>query len=237
MNRVGQALELVSELTAASTVSKAVDVFQRAIEPFGVRLYKNLVLSNVVRTGGEQILATNWPDEWDAFYQGTRAFAFDPVAAAAMHNDGFFWRDLPPAPSFEGRKLMLDAKQVGMVDGFTAICRMAGEQPLVSSMAGQCLDWNDLDRGVVTLVSNTLMSRMLYLRDIQLTPIVAELSPRELAIISFAAAGKHDKQIALELDLSHETIRFYWKSIRRKLGATDRANAVAIALWSRLSIG
>ncbi len=233
MSRVGQALELVSELTAAPSVAKAVDVFQRAIEPFGVRLYKNLVLGNVVRSGGEQVLASNWPDEWDAFYQGARAFAFDPVAGAAMHNDGFFWRDLPPAPSLEGRQLMLDAREVGLLDGFTAVRRTIAEAPMVSTMAGDCLDWDDLDRGVVTLVSNTLMSRMLYFRDIQFAPAAAALSPREVTILAYAAAGKHDKEIALELELSHETIRFYWKSVRKKLGAVDRANAVAIAMWTR----
>lgn len=232
MDRVGHALGLVTELTLAPTVTKAIDVFQRAIEPFGVKLYKNLVVANLARTKGEQVIVSNWPDEWTDFYEGKRAFTFDPVAAAGLKNDGFFWRDLPPAPTPEGRQLMLDAREIGMVDGFTAVRRMQGASPIATNLSGPNLDWNDLDRGVVTLVSNSLMSRMLYLRDIQISPTVQALTAREKDIVRYATLGSSDKKIALELGLTHETIRFYWKTIRRKLCASDRAHAVAIAMWS-----
>lgn len=236
-DRVGHALGLIAELTSAPTVSKAIDVYQDAIEPFGVRLYKNMVVANTVRTGGEQVLASNWPEEWDAFYQGRRAFTFDPVAAEGLKNDGFYWRDLGPAPTPEGRQLMADAREIGMIDGFTAVRRVPGASPVAATLAGEDLDWSDMECGVVTMVSNTLMSRMLYLREIEVAPAIQELSPRERDIMTYAASGKHDKEIARELELSHETIRFYWKSIRRKLGATDRANAVAVALWSGQIVG
>ena len=106
MDRASRALTLVSELTTADTVAKVVDVFQEAIEPFGVKLYKTLVMGNMARMGGEPVIVSNWPAEWDAFYRGRRAFAFDPVAAEGMKSDGFFWRDLAEAPTAEGRKLM-----------------------------------------------------------------------------------------------------------------------------------
>ena len=73
---------------------------------------------------------------------------------------------------------------------------------------------------------------MLYLQEIALAPAIEPLSRRETDILSHAAAGKHDKEIAKALALSPETVRFYWKSIRRKLGAADRASAVAVAMWS-----
>ena len=132
----------------------------------------------------------------------------------------------------EGRQLMADAREVGMVDGFTVVCRTPGASPLAANLSGDILDWSDLDRGVVVLLSNSLMSRMLYLRDIQISPVVETLSPREKDILRYATLGHSDKKIAQTLGLSHETVRFYWKTIRRKLGAMDRANAVAIGLWS-----
>ena len=232
MERVGHALGLVANISSAATVNKTIDVFQTAIEPFGVRLYKSVAITNLVRTRGEQPIASNWPDEWESFYQGSRAFTFDPVAAAGKKSDGFFWRDLPSAPTAAGRQLMIDAREVGMIDGFTAIRRVTGSAPVSANFAGESLDWNELERGVVMLIANSLISRMLYLRDIQITPNIEPLSGRELSILNRAATGRHDKQIALELELSHQTIHFYWKSIRRKLGAADRANAVAIAMWS-----
>ena len=232
MNRTEQALTLISELAYAATVTKVVDVFQQAIEPFGVRLYKTLVMGNLARLGGEPIIVSNWPSEWDAFYRGRRAFIFDPVAAEGLRSDAFFWRDLPDAPTAAGRKLMADARDVGMVDGFTAVFRPPGASPLAANLSGEVLAWSELDRGVVMLLSNSMMSRMLQLRDIQVSPVVETLSPREKDVLRHAALGNSDKKIALALGLTHETIRFYWKTIRRKLGAADRANAVAIGLWT-----
>ena len=121
-------------------------------------------------------------------------------------------------------------REAGDLPGHVRRC--AALAPVAANFAGESLDWNELDRGVVMLIANSLISRMLYLRDIQITPKIEPLSGRELSILTRAATGRHDKQIALDLELSHQTIHFYWKSIRRKLGASDRANAVAIAMWS-----
>lgn len=232
MDRAEQALSLVGQLTSATTPAKAVDVFERAIEPFGVRLYKTLMMAAADRTHGSPVVASNWPADWEAFYQGRRAFTFDPVAREGLKSDGFFWRDLADGPTMQARKLMADARQVGMIDGFTAVFRRTGGAPLAANLAGEHLDWSDLDRGVVVLLSSSLMSRMLVLRDLQVAPAVGALSPREKDILRQAALGGTDKMIALALGLTHETIRSYWKTIRRKLGAVDRANAVAIGLWS-----
>jgi LuxR family quorum sensing-dependent transcriptional regulator len=232
MDRVGRALTLVSELTSAPTIAKVVDVFQEAIEPFGVTVYSTFIVGNMARLGGDPVIVSNWPREWDAFYRREKAFAFDPVAAHGLKNDGFYWRDVPPAATEPGRKLMADAREIGMADGFTAVFRGPGVSPTSASLAGPKLEWSDLDRGVVVLLSNSLISRMLYLRDIRLAPTVETLTPREKDVLRYASLGNSDKKIALALGLTHETIRFYWKNIRRKLGAVDRANAVAIGLWS-----
>ena len=51
MDRASAALGLVSELSTAPTVSRAVDAFQRAVEPFGVDLYSTGAVGNAVRGG------------------------------------------------------------------------------------------------------------------------------------------------------------------------------------------
>lgn len=232
MGRVEAALTLIGELSRAATVSQAIDVFERAIEPFGVKVYRTSLLANPERGYVDAAVVSNWADEWLAFYRGTRAFMFDPVVAACMKGEGFFWRDLPgPRTSF-GKTLMRDAQEFGMVDGFTAIRSPRGELKSAVHLSGEQLEWTELEQGVVTLIANTLMSRVLFLRDIQLAPAMRALSPREVQVLHHAALGHCDKQIARSTGIAHETIRSYWKSIRTKLGASDRANAVAIALWA-----
>ena len=234
MDRTATALGLIGELTSAATVSRAIDLFQTAVEPFGIDLYRTGVLGNPLRGGTEAATIGNWSTEWEDFYVGSRAFAFDPVAHELMKGgDGFFWRDIATTLTPAQRRFMDTAADAGHVDGFMAVRSAPGElRSAVSLSSRQPLEWSTLERGVVSFVANAMMSRLLYLRDLQLSPKVLTLSGRERDIIHHAALGRPDKQIALELGCAHDTIRAHWRSIRRKLVATDRAQAVAVAIWS-----
>lgn len=60
--------------------------------------------------------------------------------------------------------------------------------------------------------------------------IAAEgLTIREADVLTLAAGGNSNKQIAARLHLSEDTIKGYMKVIYSKLGAADRAHAVTIA--------
>jgi len=48
------------------------------------------------------------------------------------------------------------------------------------------------------------------------------LSPREISVITALAAGKTDKEIAMTLDVSPETVRWYLKNIRTKMEVSTR---------------
>jgi len=61
-----------------------------------------------------------------------------------------------------------------------------------------------------------------------------DLAPRELEIVGLLAEGLADKQIAARLGLSESTVKSYLRSAYEKLGASDRAQAVAIALRGHL---
>jgi DNA-binding NarL/FixJ family response regulator len=57
-----------------------------------------------------------------------------------------------------------------------------------------------------------------------------ELTGRELDVLRRVAAGKSNKLIAAELDISEGTVKTHMKSILPKLDAADRTHAVMIAL-------
>lgn len=54
-----------------------------------------------------------------------------------------------------------------------------------------------------------------------------ELSNRERDCLAFMADGRRDKEIADRLDITEATVRFHIDNARRKLGAKNRAQAVA----------
>lgn len=56
-----------------------------------------------------------------------------------------------------------------------------------------------------------------------------ELSPTELLVLRHVANGKEDREIAAQRGRSEESIKDHMKHIRRKLGASTRAQAVHIA--------
>jgi len=56
------------------------------------------------------------------------------------------------------------------------------------------------------------------------------LSEREIEVLRRVAAGKSNKLIAAELDISEGTVKTHMKSILPKLDASDRTHAVMIAL-------
>ena len=56
------------------------------------------------------------------------------------------------------------------------------------------------------------------------------LTGRETEILKGVAAGKSNKRIAAELDISEGTVKTHMKSILPKLDASDRTHAVMIAL-------
>jgi DNA-binding NarL/FixJ family response regulator len=56
------------------------------------------------------------------------------------------------------------------------------------------------------------------------------LSERELAILRLVSSGLTNKEVAAHLYLSVETVKAHLETIYRKLGASDRTHAVAVAL-------
>jgi DNA-binding NarL/FixJ family response regulator len=56
------------------------------------------------------------------------------------------------------------------------------------------------------------------------------LSERELSVLKCVAAGNSNRQVAMQLSVTEETVKAHMKSILSKLGANDRTHAVTIAL-------
>ena len=57
-------------------------------------------------------------------------------------------------------------------------------------------------------------------------------SPREIQVLSLAAKGLTNKEIAYRLNLSERTVQFHMRSIFNKTSTNSRTEAVALALKS-----
>ena len=61
-------------------------------------------------------------------------------------------------------------------------------------------------------------------------PLVEALTPRETQVLELLADGLSNKAIAATLGVSDETVKFHLASIFGKLGASNRTDAVRLAL-------
>jgi DNA-binding NarL/FixJ family response regulator len=57
-----------------------------------------------------------------------------------------------------------------------------------------------------------------------------DLTPREISVLKLIARGNANKEIALQLHISEESVKGYVKNILLKLAASDRTHAVTIGL-------
>jgi DNA-binding NarL/FixJ family response regulator len=65
--------------------------------------------------------------------------------------------------------------------------------------------------------------------EIAIHAVQDSLTDRETLVLSLAASGHSNKQIAARIDVAEETVKGYMKAIFSKLGARDRTHAVTIA--------
>lgn len=70
--------------------------------------------------------------------------------------------------------------------------------------------------------------------ELRIAERVRELTPQQFRVLQMVSSGQLNKQIAYELNVSEATIKAHMTHILRKLGATNRTQAVLIA--SRLGI-
>ena len=61
-----------------------------------------------------------------------------------------------------------------------------------------------------------------------------ELTPQQFRVLQMLGAGRLNKQIAYDLGVSEATIKAHFTSVLRKLGVTNRTQAVLMA--GRLSV-
>jgi len=58
---------------------------------------------------------------------------------------------------------------------------------------------------------------------------IAELTPQQFRVLSMLCSGMLNKQIAHELQISEATVKAHMTVVLRKLGATNRTQAVLLA--------
>jgi DNA-binding CsgD family transcriptional regulator len=227
------ALRRLTKISQAQTVMEAERSLIDALRPFGIMYYAAWIAADPEHVDCHSTLLSNWPPDWLNSYLEEKKYLYDPVVLRATSDAGsFFWHELDGVPSTRALELKRDAKHHGMIDGFTVSLRSSLPTATILSLAGAVLSWKELERQTVSAIADGFILRTMYLRSQSGDNAAAKLSPQERRILYLAAAGRSDEYIARELAIHRGTVLSHWRRIRLKLGASDRAQAVAIGIRS-----
>ena len=144
----------------------------------------------------------------------------------------FFWSELAHyvRDDLSARRVMDEATGFNLNEGFTVSLQTLDRQTVLFSLGGRHLEIEPDTRGVLTLVANYAISRAIMLNQEAPADKPIVLSAREREALQWASEGKADWEIGEVMNISEHGADKHMRSIRMKLGAINRTQAVAEAI-------
>lgn len=97
-------------------------------------------------------------------------------------------------------------------------------------------DYSDVAKGIRTIFAGGTSIAPEVQKMISVTPPVPGLTQRQLEILESLCRGLTNADIARQLNISADGVKFHITSILAKLGAANRAEAISIALREHLLV-
>jgi LuxR family quorum sensing-dependent transcriptional regulator len=148
----------------------------------------------------------------------------------------FRWfREAPYDPDREPRavELVRQARDFGMVDGFMIPVVSPGGRIGQVWFGGRKIDLPEDGLPALHLMAQYTFDRVRRLRGMPDLPQFV-LTLREREVLTLAAQGGSNEQIAEQLKITTRTVKEHIKNCCRKLGAATRTQSVMIAMRDRI---
>jgi LuxR family transcriptional regulator, quorum-sensing system regulator BjaR1 len=183
-----------------------------------------------------RILLQHFPDEWARRYNDGAYVFRDPVVhRLKADRNPFSWDE-----SYESCPVSSDVKLIkgeasafGLREGYVIPVVLLDDALGAVSFGGSHMEISDEERAALGFATNYAIGRLLQLRSNRAEP-ANDLTPREFDCLLWAAEGKTDWEISVILGISKSTVVKHIVSARDKLGAVNKAHAIAIALRDKL---
>ena len=228
------AIDFATQIGKQTSLSGVVDEMAHLTNLFGVESLTFCGVPNGQQDFTDALFAKKWPngiDEWFSEYPSKRYIRSDPVVQQVKHaTRPFLWSDLhiDRNRTPQGAALMKRRKDYGFNEAFVVpIHRPVGPAAFVS-MGGFQIEVPADARLSIQLMALCAFERI---REIRLPQILKPLlTPREREVLSWVAGGKSAWEIGVILNIAKRTVDEHVQTVTRKLNASTRAHAVAIAI-------
>ncbi len=192
---------------------------------------------DLARPPRHAIRVTNYDRRWIEQVVEQRYFADDPIHAASMRTvAGFRWDELPfRHMSRRHREIMMQARQYGLVAGYTVPIFLPGEYFGTCSFAGRsfdrlrpyALELSD----VVAAAAFECARRIMPAPGGGFSSPMPTLRPREREALILVGRGKTDAEIGMLMGISKKTAHGYVENVRRSYGSLPRPSLVLRAVF------
>jgi len=240
-----QTYEVIEKLNRAVTPQDICDGLTRFTSRYGLTsMVACTIPSRHERTRDTQsqhLLVSAYPTGWRDRYLDQCYVHIDPVVRRIKRDlSPFLWSEATPfaqeEDSAQVNRLFGDAGEFPLKAGLAVpLITLEGAAATVS-LGGEAVDLPPEARGMIAMISTFAIARAIGLRDRERKRMRAKLTPREVECLKWAADGKTEWEISAILNVSEHTADKHLANAHRKLGAANRAQAVANAIrWGLLS--
>jgi LuxR family quorum sensing-dependent transcriptional regulator len=225
-------IQCLDQQTSAADVGRA---FHAYIGQFG---FTHFLIGRITPDAAKQdrgeMWAQSWPNDWYQIWT-KRYYRLDPLVERARASCApFRWTDLRAEFVSRGLHVFEDAKEFGIADGLSASYSLGS-----GGIAGITIGTPkfDLDPDAKASILLGLAYCELKLSRVAHQPKeTSRLSERERECLCWVAAGKTDWEISEILGISQQTVHKHVSNALKKLSASTRAHAIALALRERLIV-
>lgn len=226
------AIECCLDLDHAADADELAVIFSRFTRQFGLTSVAAVTLPRSGTDVTKSVLFNSRPSQWTEEYIGEALYAADPLIGAAAHaTTPFAWSDVTTGRRLQPREriVMSHAAGFGMRDGYVIPVFEAGGRTSILSLAGCKPDLSPVNRNALTLSAIYFHNRLCGFTRRRSGPDV-HLTPREIEVLNWVAAGKSDWQIGQILQISAKTVNYHVENLKRKYGVASRTQAIVSAL-------
>ncbi|MET0545739.1 MAG: autoinducer binding domain-containing protein [Caulobacterales bacterium] len=220
--------DLMAEIGEADSFKAVCRIFEKSIEPLGVRYYGIGPLTGVPPKS--MFAAAEAPEHWVDHYVNSGLSERDPLVRAARDGRSFRWDEIELHDEADIAAYN-ETRSSGMAEGYATTVAGPGAMKAGVTLSGDGINnWNVLQQVQAKVLGDVVLQRALILNDLTWRAAMPFLSPVEKRLLELASEGNVDKEIGLIMNISYKRVHEMWRAIRRKLGAKDRANAASIAV-------
>ncbi|NSY44980.1 helix-turn-helix transcriptional regulator [Agrobacterium tumefaciens] len=232
--------DFITSMTAANTADAIIKDLSRVSNTFGLDCFAISGIPLPDEKIDRYVLLSAWPKGWFERYVSEDYVHIDPVIYQSKISDSaFVWSEEFGGRPIrrEARKLMNEATEFRMFDGYSVPLHMPGALQAIVTFGAEKIDLSTEAKGILHIVAIYAHNRLRALLEQQTskgkkdTPYITQ---HERDVIRWCAEGKTNWEIGQILSRSEKTVQHELHNAQRKMNCVNRAQLIAEAIRTGL---